>query len=135
VMLDDARRGYLADFGLAKDRQASTVLTRLGQAVGSVYYMPPEQVRSEQVDARADVYGLGCLVWECLCGLPPFADRAGTMQVMWAQLRESPGDLRAYRPDATSELGWAVAKALEKDPGDRPPTTTAYARMLQVATA
>ena len=133
VMLDEQGRAYLADFGLAKDRAATTMLTKFGQAVGSVDYMAPEQIRGQGVDARADVYGLGCFVWECLCGSPPFAGREGVMQVMWAQLREAPGDLGAQRTDAPAELGWAVAKALEKEPADRPPTAMAYAHMLQAA--
>ncbi len=90
IMLDTDGRAYIADFGLAKDREASTVLTRLGQAMGSIDYMAPEQIRgSEEIDARADVYALGCVMYECLTGEAPFADRKG-MQVMWAHLRDEP---------------------------------------------
>ena len=90
IMLDADGGAYIADFGLAKDREASTVLTRLGQTMGSLDYMAPEQIRgSEELDARADVYALGCVTYECLTGEPPFADRKG-MQVMWAHLRDDP---------------------------------------------
>ena len=132
IMLDTDGNAYIADFGLAKDREASTVLTRLGQAMGSLDYMAPEQIRGVEVDARADVYALGCVMYECLVGKPPFADRKG-MQVMWAHLRDeapNPCDARSELPDS---VGWTITMAMAKEPGDRPPTATAYARMLQMA--
>jgi serine/threonine-protein kinase len=133
IMLDADARAYIADFGLAKDREASTVLTRLGQAMGSIDYMAPEQIRgSDEIDARADVYALGCVMYECLTGEPPFADRKG-MQVMWAHLRDDPTDPCSRRADLPSGVGWAMMKALAKEPEERPPTATAYARMLQMA--
>lgn len=132
IMLDDAGRAYIADFGLAKDREASTVLTRLGQAMGSLDYMAPEQIRGVEVDGRADVYALGCVMYECLTGKAPFADRKG-MQVMWAHLRDEPRDPGEVRGDLPASVGWAMLKGLAKDAGERPPTATAFARMLQMA--
>jgi serine/threonine-protein kinase len=132
IMLDGEGTAYIADFGLAKDREASTVLTRLGQAMGSLDYMAPEQIRGVEVDARADVYALGCVMYECLTGKAPFADRKG-MQVMWAHLRDeapNPCDVRSELPDS---VGWTITMAMAKEPDDRPPTATAYARMLQMA--
>ena len=75
-MLDTDEHAYLTDFGLAKVRDAS-VLTKPGQALGSMDYMAPEQIRGNEVSACTDVYALGCVVYECLAGKPPFADRAG----------------------------------------------------------
>ena len=132
IMLDTEGRAYIADFGLAKDREASTVLTRLGQAMGSLDYMAPEQIRGAEIDARADVYALGCVMFECLTGRAPFADRKG-MQVMWAHLRDDPPDPCDEREDLPESVGWSVTKALAKEPEARPPTATAYARMLQMA--
>ena len=132
IMLDDDGTAYIADFGLAKDREASTVLTRLGQALGSLDYMAPEQIRGAEIDARADVYALGCVIFECLTGKAPFADRKG-MQVMWAHLREDPPDPCAEREELPKSVGWSITKALAKEPEERPPTATAYARMLQMA--
>jgi serine/threonine-protein kinase len=132
IMLDAEGGAYIADFGLAKDREASTVLTRLGQAMGSLDYMAPEQIRGVEIDARADVYALGCVMYECLVGKAPFADRKG-MQVMWAHLRDeapNPCDVRSELPES---VGWTITMAMAKEPGDRPPTATAYARMLQMA--
>ena len=120
-----------ADFGLAKDPQAS-LLTRPGQAVGSLDYMAPEQIRAEQVTPSADVYSLGCMMFECLAGRPPFADRKG-MQVLWAHLAGRRPILARSRDDLPKGLTWAVNSALEKEPASRPETATAYARMVQVA--
>ena len=76
ILLDGEGRAYVADFGLTKDHQAS-LLTKPGQAVGSLDYMAPEQIRGERVTAATDVYSLGCVMFECICGRPPFADRQG----------------------------------------------------------
>jgi serine/threonine protein kinase len=132
IMLDTEGNAYIADFGLAKDREASTVLTRLGQAMGSLDYMAPEQIRGVEIDARADVYALGCVMYECLTGQPPFADRKG-MQVMWAHLRDEPPNPCDVRGDLPDSVGWTITMAMAKEPKDRPPTATAYARMLQMA--
>jgi serine/threonine-protein kinase len=131
ILLDERGCAFVADFGLAKDPQAS-LITQPGQAVGSLDYMAPEQIRAEQVTAATDVYSLGCVTVECLCGRPPFADREG-MQILWAHLRDDPPDPCADRPDVPEHVSWAVLSALQKDPTRRPPTATAYARMVQAA--
>lgn len=131
ILLDEEGRAFVADFGLAKDPQAS-LLTTPGQAVGSLDYMAPEQIRGEQVTPSADVYSLGCVMFECVAGRPPFADRRG-MQVLWAHLQEEPPDPCAERDELPKGLTWAVNSALQKEPESRPETATAYARMVQVA--
>jgi serine/threonine protein kinase len=131
ILLDDDGHAYITDFGLMKDREAS-VLTRPGQALGSMDYMAPEQIRGEEVTGQADVYALGCVMIECLTGKPPFADRQG-MRILWAHLQEEPPDPCTGRADLPSDVGWAVTRALEKDPEKRPPTATAYAHMVRVA--
>jgi serine/threonine protein kinase len=131
ILLDEAGTAFITDFGLAKDRQASG-LTRPGQALGSMDYMAPEQIRGEEVSGQSDVYALGCVVCECLRGRPPFADREG-MRVLWAHLQEDPPDPTEGRHDVPPDLSWAVLRALEKDPEKRPPTATAYAAMVQTA--
>ena len=131
ILLDEAGSAYVTDFGLAKDRDAS-VLTKPGQAVGSMDYMAPEQIRGQEVNAAADVYSLGCVMFECLVGQPPFADREG-MQILWAHLQDEPPDPCAERPEVPKDVGWAVLRGLEKEADRRPPSPTAYARMVQVA--
>ncbi len=131
VLLDEEGSAFVTDFGLAKDRDAS-VLTNPGQAVGSMDYMAPEQIRGEEVGPPADVYSLGCLMYECLVGEPPFADRQG-MQILWAHLQDEPPDLAEKRPEVPKDVSWAVLRGLEKEASKRPPSPMAYARMVQVA--
>jgi serine/threonine protein kinase len=131
ILLDGEGKAYITDFGLMKDREAS-VLTRPGQALGSMDYMAPEQIRGEEVTAQSDVYALGCVMIECLSGQPPFADRQG-MRILWAHLQEDPPDPSTARDDVPADVGWAVTRALEMDPEKRPPTATAYAHMVRIA--
>jgi serine/threonine-protein kinase len=131
ILLDETDKAYITDFGLMKDREAS-VLTRPGQALGSMDYMSPEQIRGEEVTARSDVYSLGCVMCECLSGTPPFGDRQG-MRILWAHLQEEPPDPLTGRDDVPSDVSWAILRALEKEPPMRPPTATAYAHMVRIA--
>jgi serine/threonine protein kinase len=126
-ILLDGDTAYVSDFGLAKDSQASN-LTRPGQALGSLDYMPPEQIRGEPVTGAADVYALGCVVFECLEGRPPFADHEG-MRVLWAHLQEDPPDPSGV-PPAFAE---AVKAALRKEPAERPASSVDYANSLAEA--
>ncbi|MGI8631120.1 MAG: serine/threonine-protein kinase [Solirubrobacterales bacterium] len=96
ILVDEASTVYITDFGLAKDTQGS-LLTKPGQALGSLDYMAPEQIRSEEITSAADVYGLGCVMYECLCGAPPFAERQG-MRVLWAHLQDPPLNPSASGP-------------------------------------
>jgi serine/threonine protein kinase len=123
-ILLDGDTPYVSDFGLAKDSQASN-LTRPGQALGSLDYMSPEQIRGEDVSPATDVYALGCVMWECLTGAPPFGGRP-SMRVLFAHLQEPPPDLTAVRPELSSGVARAVTRALEKEPEDRPAGAAAY---------
>ena len=128
ILLDEQGTPYIADFGLAKDRDAS-VLTKAGQALGSMDYMAPEQIRGEDVSAQSDVYALGCVMYECLAGKPPFADRRACGSC-GRTCRRTPDPL-AERDDVPADVGWALRQALEKEPDERPPiTATAYASMV-----
>jgi serine/threonine protein kinase len=131
VLLDLDGTALITDFGLAKDSQA-TALTRPGQALGSMDYMSPEQIRGEEVTAATDVYSLGCVLCECLTGAPPFADRQG-MRVLWAQLQDDAPDPTANLTDAPPALGPAILRGLEKDAAKRPQSAGEYARLLYEA--
>jgi serine/threonine protein kinase len=131
ILLGEDGTPYITDFGLAKDRDAS-VITKAGQALGSMDYMAPEQIRGEEVSAQSDVYGLGCVMYECLTGKPPFHDRKG-MRILWAHLQEDPPDPKEARDDMPDDVTWALLKGLAKEPEQRPPTATAYASMVRVA--
>jgi serine/threonine-protein kinase len=128
ILLDEQGVCYITDFGLAKDSQGSN-LTRPGQAVGSLDYMAPEQIRAEEVGPATDVYGLGCVMIAALTGQPPFADRTG-MGMLWAHLQEMPPNPCTLRPELPEALGEAVLSGLEKDPADRPQSTLEYAERI-----
>jgi serine/threonine protein kinase len=131
VLLDEHDTAYITDFGLAKDSQGS-VLTRPGQALGSLDYMAPEQIRGEAVAGSADVYALACVMVECLTGSPPFGDRQG-MRVLWAHLQDEPPDPCEKRPDLPPALGQVIIGAMQKEPEDRPQTAGEFARQALAA--
>jgi len=130
-ILLDGDVAYVSDFGLAKDSQASN-LTRPGQALGSLDYMAPEQIRGEDVSAATDIYALGCVVVECLLGTPPFGGRP-SMRVLFAHLQEPPPDVAAQRRDVNAATAKAIARALEKEAEDRPGNASGY--VAQIARA
>jgi serine/threonine protein kinase len=131
ILLDEHGEAYITDFGLAKNTQGS-LLTRPGQALGSMDYMAPEQIRGKELSAAADIYSLGCVMYECICGRTPFAEAKG-MQILWAHLQEEPPDPGRLRTDMAPRFGEALLSALRKDPGERPGSAGEYARMLAAA--
>jgi serine/threonine-protein kinase len=128
VLLDEAGRALLADFGLATG-PAHTVLTRPGQLLGTVEYMAPELIRGEPASSASDLYALGCLLYACAAGRPPFV-RASPFQVTVAHLSEQPPDPGATRPELPARFGGALLQALAKEPGERPTSARAYALAL-----
>jgi serine/threonine-protein kinase len=131
ILLDESGQAYITDFGLAKDTQGS-LLTLPGQALGSMDYMSPEQIRGEQVSAAADIYALGCVMYECMCGRPPFADVQG-MRILWAHLQDEPPGPGTIRNDLPPEFARTLLVAMAKDPAQRPASAGEYARMLAEA--
>ena len=131
ILLDEQGTALLTDLGLVKG-QAYTVLTKPGQVVGTLDYLAPELFEGAPADSASDIYSLGCIVFECLTGSPPFAGKS-IFQVGRAHLEEAPGDPGAGREDVPGALSWAVLQALNKQPSRRPQTATAYATMLRVA--
>ena len=109
---------YLADFGItttASDLQPVDVSQRL---LGTLAYVAPEQVRGDPVDARADVYSLGCLLFECLTGEVPFV-RDSDIAVVFAHLEEPPPRPSERAGELPSEIDAVIARALAKQPEDR----------------
>jgi serine/threonine-protein kinase len=121
----------LMDFGLAKGSGYST-LTTPGQVVGTLNYLAPELIRGQPACPSTDLYALGCVVYECLSGQPPFAGKS-LFEAGMALLNQEPVDPCTGRDDATPGYGTAALQALAKDPAARPPTATAYARLLDAA--
>ena len=135
ILLDEDAGGAaaLTDFGLAKGTGYAE-LTRPGQIVGTLDYLAPERIRGEQASPASDIYALGCVVYECVAGLPPFGSK-GMMEVAFAHLEEEPADPCLNRPDLPSGFGVAVNTALAKDPAERPRTANAYTDLLRAASA
>jgi serine/threonine protein kinase len=131
ILLDAERGALLTDFGLAKRRDYS-MLTAPGQMLGTLDYIAPEMLKGSEPGPSADLYALGCVVFECLAGQPPFGGRS-MFEVGMAHLGDAPPDPCAGRSDAPPELSQRVLAALAKEPGERPPSATAYAEMLLAA--
>jgi serine/threonine protein kinase len=115
----DEPGAYLTDFGLAKAIAATGGLTATGELIGTLDYMSPEQIRADRVDARADVYALGCALFYAVTGEVPFSDRESSAK-MWAHLNEPPP---SGRPSSGSGgLDAVVRRAMAKDPAQRYPS-------------
>jgi len=110
VLLDGNRHVYLADFGLTRHIAGGDAPALEARSLGTIDYIAPEQIRGEETDGRADLYSLGCLLYECLTGCPPFR-RTSDLAVAFAHLEEE--------PSAPSELEELMKKALAKAPEDR----------------
>ncbi len=110
ILLDGRGQAHITDFGLAKNTQGS-LLTRAGQALGTMDYMAPEQIRGDSLSAATDIYALGCVMYECMCGQPPFADVKG-MRILWAHLQEEPPDPCRLRSDMSPHFGHTLMLAL-----------------------
>jgi serine/threonine protein kinase len=128
VLLDSEGVAALSDFGLARAAD-STRLTAEGQIVGTPHYLAPELIEGYEATTASDVYALGCVLYECVTGRPPFAAR-GAAAIGFAHLIEPPPDPRAFRPELSVELAEAVLLPLEKEPAARPTSGTALARLL-----
>ena len=111
VLLDAQEHVYLADFGLSRrlSEQAPGSARRRSRWERPAY-VAPEQIEGEEIDARADVYSLGCLLYECLTGEAPFP-RESELAVLWAHLNDP--------PPSPPGLEAVMAKALAKDPKER----------------
>ena len=108
VLIDGAGHCYLADFGLSR-RLAELDAVGDGRSLGTIDYVAPEQIRGEELDARADLYSLGCLLYECLAGRPPFT--GSDTAIAFAHLESEPPTL--------PRLEAVIKKALAKEPDDR----------------
>ena len=126
--LDDLR---VIDFGIARRSGAhGAALTGTGAIVGTLGYMAPEQARGTRtLDARADVFALGCVLYECLVGHPAFAGD-NLLAVLAKVLLDDPPTLRSERPELPAALGDLLERLLAKDPDVRPADASALLPLL-----
>ena len=127
----------VADFGIARavSQAGGEKLTQTGMAVGTPHYMSPEQsLGSEHVDARSDVYSLGCVLYELLVGQPPFSG-PNALAILARHSMEVVPSLQVVRQSIPDEVEDAVMQALEKTPADRFQTMVQFAEVLEEAEA
>lgn len=115
---DEHELVYISDFGLVKPVGSESHASRTGQILGSIQYMSPELVEGVAADGRADVYSLGCVLYECLTGKIPF-DRPNEVAVLWAHIHEDPPRVSDRWPDLPGGLDVVIGNALAKHPDDR----------------
>jgi len=126
---DTGERVKLLDFGISKILDSQTLQTQEAVLIGTPQYMAPEQAmgKNSEIDARTDLFALGCIVYEMLSGAPPFAGEGSSIvQVIFRIVHTHPEPLASRCPDAPAHVVAAVERALSKDPKDRYPDVASF---------
>jgi serine/threonine protein kinase len=121
VLLDgpaDAPHAILTDFGLMKNLNSKVQLTMAGSFVGTCNYASPEQLLSAEIDARTDVYALGCMLFQALTGQVPYP-RGSSAATMFAHLEAPVPTVSAVAPEVPAAFDEVVTRAMAKDPSAR----------------
>ncbi len=119
IMINRAGSVKVMDFGIARAiSDSSSPMTQTAAVIGTAQYLSPEQARGEQVDARSDVYSLGCVLFELLTGEPPFKGDS-PVAVAYQHVREDPALPSSVNPDIPRELDSVILKAMSKNPANR----------------
>jgi TolB-like protein len=130
VMMSNGH-ALVADFGIARARNEAgqSKLTQTGMALGTPVYMSPEQATGEAVGPPADIYSLGCMLYEMLAGEPPFTG-PNAMAIMAKHAMEMVPSVRITRPSVPEEVEEAILAAMEKSVADRPKTAADFCEIL-----
>ena len=130
---DDEEHSYLTDFGIARDVGADTALTRTGSVVGTLDYLAPERIEGGHGEPPADIYALGCVLFQTLTGEVPYK-RDTEAAKMFAHISAAVPSARERRPDTPADLDAITARAMAKSPTDRFASAGEMARALQAVT-
>jgi YVTN family beta-propeller protein len=132
IAQDGEEHAYLTDFGLTKHAAAAGGMTHTGQFVGTPDFVSPEQIRGEQADARADVYGLGCVLFHALTGRIPFP-RESDLGKLYAHLGDPVPAASDFAPDVPPALDAVIATAMAKEADERYASACDFARAARAA--
>ncbi len=117
VMLDSDGRAYISDFGIAQT-PGGTRLTTTGMAMGTPEYMSPEQCQGHKIDFQSDIYSFGVVLFEMVCGKPPFMGE-NPLSIAYKQVHENPPLLSKLKKNVNPRLELIVAKCLKKNKEER----------------
>ena len=118
VMLTPGGEVKVMDFGIARALTSTSTMTQTAAVIGTAHYLSPEQARGEHVDARSDVYSVGCMLYELLTGAPPFSGDTA-VAVAYQHVREDPMPPSRLESDVPSPVDAIVLKAMAKNPANR----------------
>src|ERR687895_580089 len=133
VMIDTEGRIKVMDFGIAR-AAADDTLTQTGTVLGTAAYLSPEQARGDAVDARSDIYSLGCVLYEMLSGRAPFTGDSA-VSIAFRHVNDRPDPPSAHHPGIPPELEAVTMRALEKDPARRHQSAEEFRQALAAAPA
>src|SRR5690242_8498888 len=129
---DEPDHIYLTDFGITKHASSRSGLTATGEFMGTIDYIAPEQIQGRPVDGRADIYSLGCVLYECLTGRVPFAKDIDAA-VIWAHVEEMPTLPSSLQPNLPPGIDQVMAKVMAKDPANRYETCREFVHATRAA--
>jgi len=129
---EGAEHAYITDFGVARNVATESGLTQTGRFVGTLDYVAPEQISGAEIDARVDVYALGCLLFKLLTGEVPFP-KDGDAARLFAHLNDPPPAPSLYVSEVSMALDDVVIRAMSKTPDDRYPSAGDLGRAAQAA--
>jgi YVTN family beta-propeller protein len=132
ILLDEAEHVYLADFGLTRRLEEKGAQAGEGRSVGTPAYLAPEQIEGGRVDGRADVYSLGCVLYECLTGEAPFA-HGSRLAMAWAHLEQDPPRASERDSELPAAIDDVLRGAMAKSPDERYRTCAALIEAAEAA--